>query len=120
MSRTYKDRPYRVKSADKKLKNNREYHYCGNHDYSINFNECLIDEIAPPGSYRIRCSRTEVGRRESMYKDERNFYQSSHRVEELMVLGKVVREYNSQGYIEDDYILTPHIKNALFGGGHWN
>lgn len=117
MSRTYKDRPDRVKTADKKLKNAHEYHYC---NFMGRETECLIDEIQPPDKHGVRCIRYTGDNSEPLDKDARKTCHRSHRQEERDVLGKIALEYNSQGTIENDCLLTPHVKNALFGGGYWN
>lgn len=121
MSRTYKDRPFRVSGADKNLKNAHEGHVCREHDpVYFSRKECNLNEVSDPVRKYDNCYRYSMGAREHMRKDDLRLYHKSHRSEKRAIVNKMIREYNSVDEVSEDYVFTPHVKNALFGGGHWN
>lgn len=122
MSRTYKDRPARVRSADRRLKNQFVYHGCAEHSkhYRYYIEECDVDAISPPMDWRHHCYRSTNNSHDYLFKDDRQLQHGQHRAEERVILGKLVVEYNSNYEVEDDYVFTPHVKNAMFGGGYIN
>lgn len=122
MSRTYKDRPYRVRSADRRMKNYSTFHECLEHrpEYYYRLDECDVDVVSPPMNWQHHCHHVVNNSNDYLFKDDRQLQQGQHRAEERVILGSLVVEYNSNYEVENDYVFTPHVKNAVFGGGYIN
>lgn len=123
MSRTYKDRPARVKSLQRNSKTTKsfhEVHYCHSHKKKVSSVEhCTIDELMAVEFFGLHCKRMQAPILEKMDKKDKKDYHSFHRQDERAVLTKIMGEYNSYHEIENDDIFTPYVKDAVLNGFYW-
>ncbi|MGW8431437.1 hypothetical protein ACWGJ9_10070 [Curtobacterium citreum] len=124
MSRTRKDRPYRVVLNNPKHWRGEDHSWWQHHRA-----ECDIDQQARPGGRglprcrhdiawsvakqfeRHRCNRSREDRRYGWFKPERNHTRT--------VLGRARGDWNTTGTIDEDDIPVRQPRRGPWVGGYW-
>jgi hypothetical protein len=134
MSRTYKDRPYWVRSNDKK-EVREEYHdhlrlgetRKGKHGDFMVADYCTIDEPLKTGTFqesRERPCYYELSWKYSYFKVEKRrrnmLYWSPMRSDENEVTRNAVKDYNTFGEVDENLYLRETTRHAIYRGGYWD
>jgi hypothetical protein len=137
MSRTRKDRPYRVKVNDPREPKRVSHRHSAFGISGTNFlgqdfavqGHCTADQPAVHRSNRdrlaVRPCETDLDWRLSHSRRVprgviTEAYWNPFRQEERITLQKLAAEYNAQGDLETEAILSEQHRHAGFGGGWWD
>lgn len=135
MSRTYKDRPYWVRTNDKKevREASHDHLHLGETRKSIKFGEytiadyCTIDEPLETDSFEESWKKPcgyDLSWSYSYFSVEKNrrnlLYWSPMRADEHKVTRNAVKDYNTFGEVDEDLYLREKTRHALYRGGYWD
>lgn len=137
MSRTRKDRPYRVRVNDKSEPKQLRHSHASFAVTGINFlgeefgyaDHCTIEEPVVHRSNRDPMNRPpceadlafqhRTGSRPSR-KDVRDAYWSPARQAERYALQSMAAEFNTTGDIETEPVMPDQHRGSMYGGGWWD
>ena len=119
MSRTDKDRPYRVKVRDSTLRREEDHDH---RDGICNLEEWIADLNSK--NYRYgQCDLNLLNNKwfdEPTKEDRNNGWYSPVRIRDRDDAIRMKKEFNSSGTVDDEKWLPRHHRHNCFNGGWWD